>query len=289
MAQVEQLSVGVDGSGSLLSVHRGQLTINLDLLLSTSLVSRLCPHLLSPYLLCAAVHLVTPAHHGHHHCSLPTAHCPLPTRSCQSLCSLPVLCLLRLSYLPCLPLPFPAMSSSPFALSFRPLGDMLDVNAFKVPAAEDALARVQTNVSYYALNYAAVFGLGLLVLSLQHPTLLFASLSIAAGGWYLLQMRTSPVVLGGVRLSEDQVKLLYLAVSTLLFLYAGGWSILYTASVCALLVLLHAGLRQRSVKARGSAFVQAAKDSVRREVNDVRQQLSSAGGGGSGSASPRSR
>ena len=178
------------------------------------------------------------------------------------------------------------MSSSPFSQSFRPLGDMLDVNAFKVPAAEDAWPRVQVNVTYYWLNYLAVFGVGLLILSLQHPTLLFASLSIAATGWFLFQMRTQPVVVGGVRLSDDQLRLLYLAASTLLFLYAGGWAMLYTAALCALVVLLHAGMRQRSVKARGSAFVQSAKDSVRRELNDARQQLGGAGGG-SGAASPR--
>ena len=164
---------------------------------------------------------------------------------------------------------------------FRPVGEFLDMKTFSVPTSDTLLERVQVNVSYYAFNYLLLYGLLLLFLSLQHPTLLFASVAIAAAGYFLFKMRTEPLVIGGTRLTEEQVRLLFLSISAALFLYAGGWPMLYVSALAALLSVLHAALRQRSVKARGSTSLAGVKDSLKREVRDIGRSL------GSGQNSPR--
>ena len=133
------------------------------------------------------------------------------------------------------------------------VGEFLDVSALKLPAtSSDLMERLSVNGGYYAFNYALLYALLLLFLSLQQPPLLFACVAIAAGGYYLFHMRRDAVVIGGTRLTEEQLRLLYLSISALLFLYAGGWPMLYVTALTALLSGLHAALRQRSLKSRGS-------------------------------------
>jgi len=173
--------------------------------------------------------------------------------------------------------------SSGFTWQFRPVGEFLDVGAFKLPATSgDLMDRLSVNGGYYAFNYLFLYAVLLLFLSLQKPPLLFASVAIAAGGYYLFHMRTEPLVIGGTRLTEEQLRLIYLSISALLFLYAGGWPMLYVTAVTALLALIHAALRQRSLKSRGSTSMAGVKEAIKREVNDVQRQVMGGGNTGGG-------
>jgi hypothetical protein len=154
------------------------------------------------------------------------------------------------------------------------LNEFLDLNNFKPPRDQnEAIERVQVNLAYYALNYALLYTLFLLFLSVRHPSFLFTSLALAATGYYLFRMRTDRVVLGSVVLTEDQVRLGYGVVSVLLFIYVGGWSMVYVTAVAALISLAHAALRQRSIKSRGSVTMQGVKDTIKREVNDIKRDV----------------
>ena len=161
------------------------------------------------------------------------------------------------------------------------VGEFLDPSSFSVPASSDVVERVLVNVQYYSFNYAAVWAALLLVLSVQQPALLFACVAIGCAGYFTFRMRTDPVVVAGTRLSEQQVRYAYAAVSAALFLYAGGWPMLYVSAVAALLALVHAALRQRSVRSRGSVSAAQVKEKVAREVNDLKAHLRGASGSGS--------
>ena len=156
------------------------------------------------------------------------------------------------------------------------ISEFLDLNSFKPPRDQsEAVERVQVNLGYYALNYLLLYTLFLLFLSVRQPSFLFTSLALAALGYYLFRMRTDRVVLGSVVLTEDQVRAGYGIVSVLLFIYVGGWSMLYVTAVAALISLVHALLRQRSLKSRGSVTMAGVRDSIKREVNDVKRDLNS--------------
>ena len=162
---------------------------------------------------------------------------------------------------------------------FRPLSEFLDVSAFKLPTGDVLLERVQVNVGYYAFNYLLLYAVLLLFLSLQQPPLLFAAVAIAAAGYFVFAMRQEPLNVAGTRLTEAQTRLLFVSLSAAIFLYAGGWPMLYVTAVAALIALLHAALRQRSVKSRGSTSLAGVKDALKREVRDVQRSL--------GGSSPR--
>ena len=155
------------------------------------------------------------------------------------------------------------------------MSEFLDLNTFKPPRDQsEAIERVQVNVGYYALNYLLLYSLFLLFLSVRQPSFLFTTLALAATGYYLFRMRTDRIVLGSVALTEDQVRLGFGVVSVLLFLYVGGWSMLYATAAAALLSLIHAALRQRSLKSRGSVTMAGARDSIKKEVNELKRDLS---------------
>ena len=133
---------------------------------------------------------------------------------------------------------------------------------------------MQVNLAYYALNYALLYALFLLFLSVRHPSFLFTSLALAAAGYYLFRMRTGRVVLGSVVLTEDQVRAGYGVLSVLLFIYVGGWAMVYVTALAALIAIVHAAMRQRSVKSRGSVAMASVKDTVKNEVNELKRQAS---------------
>jgi len=165
---------------------------------------------------------------------------------------------------------------SGLTLQFRPVNEFLDLNSFKPPRDQnEAMERIQVNLAYYALNYVLIYTLFLLFLSVRQPSFLFTSLALAATGYYLFRMRTGRVVLGSVVLSEDQVRAGYGVVSVLLFIYVGGWLMVYVTALAALVAVIHAALRQRSIKSRGSVTMANVKDSIKREVNDIKRDVNS--------------
>ena len=161
-------------------------------------------------------------------------------------------------------------------VSLCSISEFLDLNNFKPPRDQnEAIERIQVNLAYYALNYALLYTLFLLFLSVRHPSFLFTTLALGALGYYLFRMRTERVVLGSTVLTEDQVKLGFAVVSGLLFVYVGGWAMVYVTAVAALISLVHAALRQRSLKSRGSVTMAGVKDSIKREVAGVKSDINS--------------
>jgi hypothetical protein len=44
----------------------------------------------------------------------------------------------------------------PFNLKFRPFSEFLQLDRFSIPANNDVAARLQVNLNYYQVNYAAI-------------------------------------------------------------------------------------------------------------------------------------
>jgi len=159
-------------------------------------------------------------------------------------------------------------------LQFRSVGEFLDLNAFTLPAGEDLVDRMTVNLCYYAMNYFTIYAALLLCLSTQHPSFLFATVALSAAGYYLFKMRTDSIVIGQTVLSEDQIKVGFALLSCLLFVYIGGWSIVYVTALAALISLVHALLRQRSVRSRGSVSLAAARDSIKEARSSISKRMS---------------
>jgi PRA1 family protein len=164
----------------------------------------------------------------------------------------------------------PSLSSCVVRFS---LGEFLDLSSFKLPAQDDLVDRMTVNLSYYALNYFLIYSLLLLGLSTQHPSFLFATVALSAAGYYLFRMRTDSIVIGGLLLTEDQIKLSFAVISALLFFYVAGWAMVYVTALAVLIAMVHAGLRQRSIRSRTSVSLVSARDSVKKEFNDLKRDI----------------
>jgi len=144
-------------------------------------------------------------------------------------------------------------------MTFRPVGEFLDLSAFKIPQQQELTERITLNLSYYAANYLAIYSAFLLYLCIHYPSLLFAVIAIVCAGVYLFNMRQSPIIIAGKVFTKEEVRLIYAATAVMLVVYVGGYPVLYVTAVAALIALAHAALRQRTLKARGAtAFTSAA-------------------------------
>ena len=155
----------------------------------------------------------------------------------------------------------------------RRLPEFLSVSSFSVPGQEELLERMSVNLLYYALNYLLLCAALLLVLAVQQPGLLFCFVALSACAYLLFSMRTEALSLAGAALTEPQLQLAFALLSLALLLYVGGSSMLWVSALAALLCLLHAGLRQRSVKSRGSVSLQGAKDAAKSAYGDIKREL----------------
>jgi len=86
-------------------------------------------------------------------------------------------------------------------------------------------------------------------------------------------MRRSAIIIGPKVFSETEVKLIFTVITVLLFIYVGGYPVLYITAVGSLIALAHAALRQRSVKSKGTTAVQGVTNNIRREFSTVKREL----------------
>jgi len=149
------------------------------------------------------------------------------------------------------------------SIQFRPVGDFLDLSSFKVPSGGDLQDRLSVNLNYYLGNYLLIAALFILFLCVQSPSLLFAVLAIGAAGIYLFSLRKDAIIVGGKVFNNEEIRLIYIATAALLFVYVGGYPVLYVTAVAALIALAHASLRQRSIKSRANNTINNIKAAKR--------------------------
>ena len=126
---------------------------------------------------------------------------------------------------------------------------------FRYPDPEKLNDRVACNLLYYQANYLFVPALFLLYVVVARPIFLIALLLVAGGAVYLFQIRDQPFVINQKPLKPQQVKLIFGVGTLVILMLFGGTSCLVALLLSLLVVVLHATFRKRSLKSRGTTFV----------------------------------
>lgn len=129
----------------------------------------------------------------------------------------------------------------------KPWSELVDRNSFSKPASvAEATGRVQKNLNYYRTNYF-IFFLAMMALTfLTHPGALVWTGLLLCGWVYLFLLRPTPLVIAG-REYSDREKLLGMAALSFVvvfFLTNVGATVLYGASLSAVVVAAHAAFRE---------------------------------------------
>ncbi|KAK4391787.1 PRA1 family protein F2 [Sesamum angolense] len=109
----------------------------------------------------------------------------------------------------------------------RPWKEMV---SFSLPESFNAaLQRIQTNASYFHVNYAMIILFALFINLLWHPVALMVFVAMTAAWLFLYILRDEPIVLFGYAM-EEQVVLVVLSIVTVVTLmmtrasvFVGGW------------------------------------------------------------------
>lgn len=147
-------------------------------------------------------------------------------------------------------------------LVLRPLPELFDVNGMSMPS--NPVERIRTNFSHYAANYIAIILLSYLIVGFFYDNrfgmLLAATL---ASTLYLSYVRTAPVYIFQTRIGQDESRYVALFAGTAALLYFKSNMLLRATAIPAILILLHSAFRSRTLKSRGTTFVQDVKSGRR--------------------------
>jgi len=140
-------------------------------------------------------------------------------------------------------------------LQFRPWMEFYDYRSFNLPGRSDVLERVNVNLGYYQANYVALLAAALLYVVVRHPWFLLGLIAEIALFVYLFWYRTTAIVFASTPVSRRDLAIAYAALSTTVSIAFGGWTAVNTFAMALVGILLHAVFRTRSLKARGTAFI----------------------------------
>eukprot|EP00002_Diphylleia_rotans_P029117 TRINITY_DN590_c0_g1_i1.p1 TRINITY_DN590_c0_g1~~TRINITY_DN590_c0_g1_i1.p1 ORF type:complete len:159 (-),score=32.79 TRINITY_DN590_c0_g1_i1:142-618(-) len=149
------------------------------------------------------------------------------------------------------------------SLKPRPWAEFLDSTAFSMPKDLPAIKeRILSNTNFYLGNYASVVAFAVAYTLLTHPALLMSVVLIGASGGYLFFVRqpsSTPIVVGGQRLDENQLRMGFAAGSVILLLLSGSLSAIMAIYWALLACSIHSIFRKRNLANR-FAFVKEALD-----------------------------
>lgn len=132
--------------------------------------------------------------------------------------------------------------------SRRPWKEVVHTHAFNLPnSIPDLYLRVQTNMSYFTINYVIIalfvtfFGLLWFPVSL----IVFIVMLVAWHFLYFLRAGEDEIVVYG-KVVSNQIVLVGLSVSTFVAMFITGatWDILWSSVVAAVVLLIHAVFRK---------------------------------------------
>ncbi|PSC70728.1 prenylated rab acceptor family [Micractinium conductrix] len=128
----------------------------------------------------------------------------------------------------------------------KPWAEVFDRTAFGKPSGmAEATGRLRKNVSYFKVNYGIVGVSTTALVMFMNPWSLIVLAVLALLWGYAYIVRTSPIVLGGRKLS-DREKFLALSGTSLVvvfFLTSVGATMFYALGLSMLLIGAHAALR----------------------------------------------
>lgn len=129
----------------------------------------------------------------------------------------------------------------------RPWLELADRSAFSRPTSlSEATTRIRKNISYFKVNYLAVFGSVLALSLLSHPFSLLTLLSLLAAWLFLYILRPSdqPLVVLKRKFSNGETLGILIVVSLFVIFLTNVGSLLMSASLIgAGIVCVHGGFR----------------------------------------------
>jgi len=147
-------------------------------------------------------------------------------------------------------------NSSVRPIQFRPWQEFFDVHAFTVPTKPaEVYDRVNMNLGYYSYNYLLILSITLLYVCFRHPWYILGFIFELSIFTYLFYYRKQPIVLLDRPVSRRDQAVGYAIVATVINLLFAGWTSVCTFAFAVTIILIHATFRSRSLKARGTAFI----------------------------------
>lgn len=140
-------------------------------------------------------------------------------------------------------------------VKLRPWQEFADSSAFKLPNNDDISERVSTNLVHFQANYFAIFILLMLYAFIARPRFLLGSLITFGLGVYIFGVRTRPIVFQGRVVQRKEAILSYMIICLVTIIIFGGSTGLLSLCLSVLIILMHAMLRQRSLAARATKFL----------------------------------
>ncbi|KAK4432911.1 PRA1 family protein F2 [Sesamum alatum] len=127
--------------------------------------------------------------------------------------------------------------------SRRPWKEMV---SFSLPESfSAALRRIQTNASYFHVNYAIIILFALFINLLWHPVSLVVFIGMMAAWLFLYILRDEPVVVFGYAM-EEQIVLVALSIMTVVTLMLTRASVFVAGLVVGLVVVVAHGAFRRT-------------------------------------------
>jgi uncharacterized membrane protein len=134
--------------------------------------------------------------------------------------------------------------------NMKPWSDFFDFRRFSRPqSGQHAVDRIQHNLHYFYVNYALVAAVFLVIVLLNHLSLLFVALGLLAGYVYVASLPTGySFNLGAQSIGQKQLFLIWTVVSVILLWWTSAgdalfWWILFSG----VSFLIHASILEKSI------------------------------------------
>ena len=173
--------------------------------------------------------------------------------------------------------------------------EFFDFSQFSAPPSptSEAIGRINVNLTYYWWNYLIFLTLAALYTSFNRYLFLLALAFTITTALYIFSPRRPALLIAGRQFSRQEIFVCWSATSLIAAIWSGGVYFVASMLVALVVIVVHAVLRQRTMKAKVVSFFsflrqgkgeegEGEDDSVDGSDPEMGRGRSSAGGGGGG-------
>ena len=135
--------------------------------------------------------------------------------------------------------------------------EFFDFNNFSSPPSpsSEAVARINVNLTYYWWNYLIFIALAALYTTFNRPLFTLALAFTTCTALYLFSPRRPALLIAGRQFSRQEIFVCWCATSLIACIWSGGLHFAVSTLLALVVVLVHAALRQRTMKAKVVSFL----------------------------------
>ena len=139
----------------------------------------------------------------------------------------------------------------------RSWSEFFDFNNFSSPPspASEAVARINVNLTYYWWNYLVFLSLAAVYTIFNRYLFVLALAFTTCTAVYIFSPRRTALLVAGRQISRQEIFVGWCATSLIACIWSGGYHFLLSTLLVLSLVLTHAALRQRTMKAKVVSFL----------------------------------